>query len=201
MAGDVSRACKDDVRPAKGLLLRLRRFIADRRGVGAIEFAIVAPMLIITYIGAFEISVAISMARKVSRASSTVSDLLTRNESTTAAVLASMKDVTSNVITPFKQDGYTLMITGIAIDAAGSAKVAWSRDQDGGTPYTKGSTVILPPDVAVKDAFIVRTEYTVPHKILLMAPGLSSHINNITLGKTSYFRKRTGETIITCSDC
>jgi Flp pilus assembly protein TadG len=202
MTGIVSRviACRGEARSMGGVLLRLRRFVEDRRGVGAIEFAIVAPLLIITYIGAFEISVAVSMSRKISRASSTVSDLLTRSENTTKAVLDSMKDVTRNVVTPFTQDGYTLKITGVAVDAAGNATVAWSRDQNAATPYAKGSTVTLPPDIAVKDAFIVRTEYTVPHKILLMAPGLSSHINNITLGKTSYFRKRAGEKI-SCTDC
>ena len=62
--GTVERALKG------GMLLRLRRFVDDRRGVGAIEFAIVAPLLIMAYVGAFEVSVAITALRKVSRASS-----------------------------------------------------------------------------------------------------------------------------------
>ncbi|WP_411034734.1 TadE/TadG family type IV pilus assembly protein [Shinella sp. BYT-45] len=184
----------------RGVLLRLRRFVDDRRGVGAIEFAIVAPLLIMTYIGAFEISVAIAMSRKVSRASSTVSDLLTRNETTNLATLDSMKDVTKNVIAPFSQEGYTLKITGIAVDADGNATVAWSRDQKAASPYSKNGPVTLPANMDARSTFIVRTELTVPHTILLMAPGLSSSLNKINLSKTSYFRQRTGERI-TCSDC
>ena len=51
-----------------------------------------------------------------------------------------------------------------------------------------------------KSTFIVRTELTVPHTILLMAPGLTSNLNKLDLSKTSYFRLRTG-TAIACSDC
>lgn len=203
MIGITSRAksCLEERTPASGLFLRLRRLIDDRRGVGAVEFAIVAPVLVMTYIGAFEISVAVSMTRKISRAASTVSDLLTRSDSTNKATLDTMKDVTKNVIAPFSQDGYTLKITGIAIDSSGNATVAWSRDQKAATPpYVTGSKITLPPDVVVKDAFIVRTELTVPHKILLMAPGLSSQISTISLSRTSYFRKRVGDKI-TCADC
>ncbi len=202
MPGNASSATagQDATLRGNGVLLRLRRFVEDRRGVGAIEFAIVAPLLIMTYIGAFEITVAVTMSRKIGRASSTVSDLLTRNETTNKATLDSMKDVTKNIIAPFSQDGYTLKVTGIAIDAAGKATVAWSRDQKAATPYTKGDTVTLPSDMDAKSTFIVRTELTVPHTILLMAPGLTSNLNKLDLSKTSYFRLRSG-TAVTCSDC
>ncbi len=185
-----------------GVLLALRRFIEDRRGVGAIEFAIVAPLMMMAYISAFELTIGYTLSRKVSRAASTVSDLLTQNASTNAAVLDTMKDVTKSVITPFPQPvGFTLKITGVAIDADGKATVAWSRDQDKGQPYTKGTAVALPSSIeGAKNLFFVRTELAVPHKILLVAPNLSSKLNDITLAKTSYFGLRQGSAIA-CPDC
>jgi Flp pilus assembly protein TadG len=186
--------------PCGGLLLRLRRFVDDRRGVGAIEFAIVAPILIMAYIGAFEISVAVATSRKVSRAASTVSDLLTQSKTTTAATLDTMKDVVKNVLAPYAITGYSLKITGIAVDADGKATVAWSRDQDAGKPYGSGEAVTLPSNMDAKSTFIVRTELVVPHSILLMAPSLSSQINEVNLSKTSYFRQRVGDAIA-CSGC
>ena len=87
-----------------------------------------------TYIGAFEITVAVTMSRKISRASSTVSDLLTRTETTNKTTLDSMKDVTKNIVAPFSQDGYSLKITGIAIDSSGKATVAWQASP-GATSY------------------------------------------------------------------
>ena len=191
----------EDKNPAKrGLFLKLRKLIKDRRGIGGVEFAIVAPALIMAYIGAFEVSVAVTMSRKVSRASSTVSDLLTQNQTTNKATLDTMKEVTKTVIAPFAQDGYSLKITGIAVAADGKATVAWSRDQNAGKPYATGASVTLPSTLEAKSTFIVRTELVVPHTVLLMMPGLAANLKKINLSKTSYFRQRTGDKI-TCSDC
>lgn len=183
----------------RSLLRRLRR---DRRGAGAIEFAIVAPLLIMAYVSAFEISVGINMSSKVSRAASTVSDLLTQDSTTTADTLDTMKEVTKRVIAPFQQtDGYTLKITGVAVDKDGKATVAWSRDQAKGQPYTKGAAVVLPSNIeGAKNLFFVRTELSVPYTILLMAPNLSSRLNSFRLNKTSYFGLRKGKEIA-CSGC
>ncbi len=179
----------------------LARLLRDRRGVGAIEFAIVIPLLIMTYIGAFEISVAMTVYQKVYRASATVSDLLTRTQTTSLAGLDSMKDVTRAILSPFvPSETSTLKITGITVDATGKATVAWSRDQNKGTPYTKGIAVTLPGEMDAKSTFIVRTEYVVPHSVLLMMPGLSSSLNTLPLSKTSYFRQRVGEKV-DCTDC
>lgn len=200
--------------PRMGFLQRLRRLVTDRRGVGGIEFAIVAPLLIMTYIGAFEITLGVTVARKVSRASSNVSDLLTRNDTVDTAMLNAMKEVTRSVVAPFKQDYYSLTMTGIAVDATGKATVAWSyawkREKPAdpkaqptelsSKPYTKGDVVDLPEDVEAKSSFLVRTEFEMKHTILLMAPNLSSQLNEIKLGKTSFFRQRKGEAI-TCTGC
>lgn len=185
-----------------GFLLRLRRLIDDRRGVGAIEFAIVAPLLVIAYVGAFEVSLATAASRKVSRAANTVSDLLTREDKTTSDVLKSMKDVTQSMLAPFSQDGYSLAITGIAVDAAGKGTVAWQYGENATDLKLegKGNAVTLPTDMDAKSTFIVRTQFYVPYKILLMMPGLSSQVNTITLGKVSYYRQRTGDEI-TCTGC
>ncbi len=52
-------------------------------GAGAVEFAIVAPLLIAAYIGAFELSLGFTVARKVGRASSAVSDIVTQEQQVT----------------------------------------------------------------------------------------------------------------------
>lgn len=194
--GKVERALKG------GLLLRLRRFVDDRRGVGAIEFAIVAPLLVMAYVGAFEVSVAITALRKVSRASSTVSDLLTQATSTNKATLDTMPDVVKKIMAPFAldTDKWSLKITGIAVDDKGQATVAWSRDEKAGKPYVKGDVVKLPKEMDANDTFIVRSELTVKHKVLLLAPNLNSQYNELPLSKTSYFRQRVGDKI-DCSDC
>lgn len=179
----------------------LRAFWRDRKGTGAIEFAIIAPLLIMAYIGCFEISVGFNIARKVSRASSTVADVLTQMPSVDKASLDGMKAVTQSVMSPFEIGEYTLKMTGIKMTAPGLGEVAWSYDQAGAAPYKAGSTVKMPSDISAVNTFIVRSELVVPHEILLFAPGLSkSTVNSIDISKTAYFRQRVG-TEIKCSDC
>lgn len=176
-------------------------FWRDRKGTGAIEFAIIAPLLIMAYIGCFEISVGFNVARKVSRASSTVADVLTQMPSVDKAALDGMKAVAMSVMSPFETTQYTLKMTGIKMTAPGLGVVTWSYDQDGTAPYKAGSVVTMPSDISAINTFIVRSELVVPHEILLFAPGVAKNtLNTVDISKTSYFRQRVG-TEIKCGDC
>lgn len=179
-----------------------KAFWHDRKGTGGIEFAIVAPLLIVAYLGSFEMSVGFNIARKVARASSTVADILTQQQSVDKKTLDGMKNVAAGVMSPFEMSaGYTLKITGIKVTGPGTGVVTWSRDEDGGTPYQAGSVISLPADISSINAFLVRSELVVPHELLLFAPGLAgSDLKTINLSKTSYFRQRVGAEIL-CADC
>lgn len=174
-------------------------FGRDRKGTGAIEFAIIAPLLIMTYIGAFEVSLGFNVARKVARASSTVADIVTQQTEVNKAFLDSMKDVTAGVMTPYG-GAYSLKITGIKVTSIGVGIVMWSRDEKGSTPYKPAEIVEIPKDLSTLNSFVVRTELVVPHELLLFAPNMSAQAQTINLSKTYYYRQRIGEEI-TCSDC
>lgn len=174
-------------------------FARDRKGTGAIEFAIIAPLLIMAYIGSFELSVGFNVARKVARASSTVADIVTQQTEVSKAFLDGMKDVAAGVMTPFGGT-YSLKITGIKVASTGVGVVMWSRDEKGTTPYDVGANIAIPKDLSTLNAFVVRTEMVVPHKMLLFAPDLSANAQTINLSKTYYYRQRIGEDI-TCNDC
>jgi Flp pilus assembly protein TadG len=178
-------------------------FWRDRKGTGAIEFAIIAPLLIMAYIGCFEISVGFNVARKVSRASSTVADVLTQMQAVDTTTLDGMKDVAKAVMSPFQMTDqqYTLKMTGIKMTAPGRGEVAWSYDQAGKAPYKAGTAVDLPSDLPSTNTFLVRSELVVPHQILLFAPRLSANtMNTINLSNTTFMRQRLG-TEMKCSNC
>ncbi|AUX74732.1 TadE/TadG family type IV pilus assembly protein [Sinorhizobium fredii] len=178
----------------------LSRLSHDRRGVGGVEFALVAPLLIMAYIGAFELSVGLNVVRKVARASSTVADLVSQGSSVDTDFLDSMNNVAESVLAPYAGTDYTLKITGIQVNGTTTGTVLWSRDQDGGTPYPANSTTTVPSDLEAVNAFVVRTELVVPHELMLFSQDLSSNVSTIDLSKTSYYRQRSG-TKIECTDC
>ncbi|THK36259.1 pilus assembly protein [Ensifer sp. MPMI2T] len=186
---------------ARRSLGSLSALIRDRRGVGGVEFAIIAPLLIMLYIGSFEISLGFTVARKVSRASSAVADIVSQQTDVNKALLDNMKHVALSIVAPYDSTGYSLKITGIQVTGTTSGKVVWSRDQNGATPYAVDSTATVPAELDTVNAFVVRTELVVPHDLLFFAPGLeSSTLKTIDLSKTSYYRQRFGDTI-KCTDC
>jgi len=188
---------------AARLCARLRHFTRDERGIGAIEFAILFPVLLMLYLGAFEITVGLSVEKRTSRAAGSIADILTQPQQTnlTKTLLATMPSVAGAIFTPYSTTGLTLKVTGIQIDAGGSATVAWSWAQDGSKPYTAGNAVTVPSDIKLPSSFLVRTELAIPYQILSFGSDfLPAGSNQITIGRSYFYRPRSGNAI-TCSDC
>ena len=55
---------------------RLRRLIGDERGVSAVEFALLLPLMLTLYLGAVEVSQGIGADRKVTLTARTIGDLV-----------------------------------------------------------------------------------------------------------------------------
>ncbi len=183
---------------------RIARFLPhvlrDRQGTGAIEFALIAPLLILLYMGSFELSLGFTMSRKVAQATSTIADLTAQRSEIDAATLDSLKTVIERTLAPLGGNSYTMRISGISVAANGSAMIAWSRDETGARPYAPGTRVNLPTGLANSTTFLVRAEVTAPYSLWLLQPSGPGSATSINLSKTYYFRQRVGEAI-TCKNC
>ena len=184
------------------LVLTVRRLAQDRKGAGAIEFAILFPVLIMLYIGAFEITVGLSVSKRATRAASTVADVVTQQQSVTKSALAQMPSVANSIFVPYNTTSLTLKITGITIDASANAKVLWSWAQDGTVPYAKNTAVSnVPSDMKTANSFLVRTELSIPYTMFLFAPNfMPDGMRTITISRSFFYRQRQGESIA-CGDC
>lgn len=181
----------------------LASFSRDRGGVGAIEFAFIAPILLVLYIGAVEVSVAMSVNKKLARASSTVADLITQGDETSPQALTGMVNVAQSVLAPYDPDPVEMVITGIAIDADGKATIAWSwrPSGDGGAAvYEEGDEVKIPKNLLIADTFLVRSELDYHHAMITSFPFTGSTLTGIDMNKTYYLRPRLGDRV-DCDDC
>ena len=188
---------------ASWLVERLRGIACDRSGAGAIEFAFAAPIFLCIYISAFEVTAGFTTARNVLKAAGTIADVVTRQPSVDKAYLDTMLDVATATVAPHSATGMKLRITGITIDSAGSPKVLWSWDQDGNAPYTVGSAVSVPSDMRSPSSFLVRSELSLPHQMLLFlgaGTDYSSQSRSITIHREFFYRQRLGDDI-PCGDC
>lgn len=188
----------------RGFLLPIRRFLSDVQGMGGVEFAIIAPILIAIYITCFELTIGLSVSKRVTKATGTVADLVTQQTSVNKAYLATMIDVSKAIFVPYNSNAASLKlkITGISIDSTATPKVAWSWDQSGSRPYSVNSTISdVPTELKTANSFLVRAELSVPHELFMVLPGiLSSETRSITISRTYYYRQRVGESIA-CTDC
>lgn len=182
----------------------LASFSRDRRGVGAIEFAFIAPILLVLYIGAVEVSVAMSVNKKLARASSTVADLITQSNQTEKNKLTAMVSVAQSVMAPYDPDPVEMTITGIEISADGTATVAWSWRPNSGTGegvYTVGQEVEdLPENLLIADTFLVRSQLDYHHAMITSFPFTGRTLTGIDMSKTYYLRPRLGDEVA-CTDC
>ncbi|OWV68800.1 hypothetical protein ATY77_22935 [Rhizobium sp. R634] len=188
--------------PFTRLVSTARRLARERKGAGAIEFAILFPVLIMLYIGAFEITIGLSVSKRVTRAAGTIADIVTQQQSVTKSTLAQMPSVATAMFVPYNTTSLKLKITGITIDAGANAKVLWSWAQDGTVPYAKNATVAdVPADMKTANSFLVRTELSIPYTMFLFAPNfMPDGIRTITISRSYFYRQRQGDSI-PCGDC
>lgn len=73
--------------PAKPNMSR-RSFLRDRSGIAAVEFGLIAPVLLVMLVGVVEITRAVSIDRRFGQVTSMVADLISREEVVTAADIA-----------------------------------------------------------------------------------------------------------------
>ncbi|OWV80073.1 hypothetical protein ATY78_08650 [Rhizobium sp. R635] len=188
--------------PFTRVVLTARRLARERKGAGAIEFAILFPVLVMLYIGAFEITIGLSVSKRVTRAAGTIADIVTQQQSVTKSALAQMPSVATAMFVPYNTTSLKLKITGITIDAGANAKVLWSWAQDGTVPYAKNTTVAdVPSDMKTANSFLVRTELSIPYTMFLFAPNfMPDGVRTITISRSYFYRQRQGDSI-PCGDC
>ena len=134
-----------------------RRFADDVRGVSAVEFALLLPLMLTMYLGGSEVSQAVTASRKVTLVSRTVADLASQSSTITNANMTNILDASAAVVSPFNGSKLKVTVSQVKIDAGGAATIEWS-DTRGGTTHGTGTAVTLPPALAVANTWLIWTE-------------------------------------------
>jgi Flp pilus assembly protein TadG len=180
------------MRPADAAALsrHLRGLIRDQRGVSAVEFAMLLPLMITLYLGAVEISQGIGIDRKVTLTTRTVADLASQVSSINNADMTNLLNASAAVIVPYDTTKLKVTVSEITIDSNGTAKIVWS-DTLNGTKRTVGSTVTLPAALNVASTSLIWSEVSYSFKPTI------GYVVTGTLNLTDqiYMRPRISDTV------
>jgi Flp pilus assembly protein TadG len=109
-----------------------RRFARDRRGVSAVEFALLAPIMVALYLGCVEVSDAVSADRKVSLTAAAVANLTAQVATISTSDMTNILDASTAIISPYSASKLKITVSCLNIDANKNVTVKWSATRNGG---------------------------------------------------------------------
>jgi Flp pilus assembly protein TadG len=137
------------------LLRRILRIARDKRGVSAVEFALLAPMMIGLYLGCAELSDGIGADRKVSLISAALANLSAEVTTISTTDMSNILDASSAIISPYSANNLKMTVTCISISSTKVATVKWSATR-GGAVHT--GTITIPSALAVPSTQLLFAE-------------------------------------------
>lgn len=174
----------------------LKTFWRDTRGVSAIEFALVAPVLILMYFGFAETTQAMMAQRRLSNISAQIGDLVAQSPQTGPNKMTDIFNIGNVIMAPYPTAGLKMCVYSVISDAAGKDTVAWVKPNPAGVGMAgcpaKGATVtdISTGVLAANQSIIVSRatyDYSSPTKLVMPT--------TMTFKRNYYLRPRRSDTV------
>lgn len=200
------------------MLKILRKQIAgfgrDRRGVAAVEFAFIAPIMLALYFMTVEAVQGIDTNKQLSRLGAMVADLVGQQDTLTKEALAGIMRIGETTMRPYNRSSPTITVTGIKISKEDygnlDPRVVWSgklTDDIYSAGYDKRSVATVEDNITSDDTFFIKVEISLGYKPIIAwasgaekTTGLSGAFSNISMKEVYYARPRVRREIA-CSNC
>jgi Flp pilus assembly protein TadG len=193
-------------RTLRRLAARLRAFArrchSSQEGVAAVEFAMIVPIMAVMFIGAVELSQAITVDRRVTQVASSTADLVARAEKQISQTeITDIMRVGGYILTPYSQTPLQIVVRNVTSSPtnAAVAKQSWSCTYQGAgqsqTCACSSENFTLPPNLVTTNDSVVISEVTYSYQPLIFdyfmkqAAG-GSGSGTYTLSETTYLKPR-----------
>ena len=172
-----------------------RRYRKDEDGVAAVEFALIAPVMVLLYFGLVELCQAMIAERKANHVASAVGDLVAQVDTLTASDVDDIFSIGNTIMSPFPVSTLQMRVTSLTANAQGTPLVDWSRGSGGMTKLATGSTQTIPLTMASGDSIVMtEAKYSYTSVVQYILP------NALNYNETYYLRPRRSDKVI-CTGC
>lgn len=190
----------------------LGRLFSDRRGVAAIEFAFIVPLLLALYFVTMEFAQGIETNKKVGRVGSMVADLITQQSDVSPSSLDAVMMIGEAILQPYNRTRPTIDIAAIQVtdEQNPRAIVEWSRRLDNGATgqgIAVNTQVTIPDTLMIPGSFLVRVSSQLDYRPVITWTadtkanlGLAAAFDRIQMNETYFLRPRMSQRI-NCPTC
>lgn len=126
------------------MLKALHRFAKNRDGLAALEFALIAPVMIAMFYGSIELASAVDCNARVSRVASTTADLVAQSTAVSSTDTSNIFNAAYAILYPYTSVNAKIVVSSLVDNGKGGATVAWSDATSNATARTKGATMTVP---------------------------------------------------------
>ncbi len=177
----------------------VKSFARDQRGVSAVEFALLLPVMILIYAGVADVSRGVDANRKVSRVASMVGDLISRQISVMPAQLDDVFKIGATLMIP-SGTAPEIRVSFIKVEAVQNrpnliVKLDWSQKTAGFKESSnrvdrENKQTYLPENLRQEPMNYIRVEAQYTYK-----PLLSAVLPDIAMEEIYYISPRYSDTI------
>ena len=180
---------------ARRLSARVAEFRRENRGAAAIEFAMLAPIMVGLFIGSVEFSQALTIDRRVTQVASSVADLVAQTDKLNNADLDDMYELVKRLMAPYAWSPLKLSVTSVKKVNSNSPVVVWNYARAGGQSYTPGQNYAGIPNGLLDNGnngtisiIVVKTSYLFKPPVSMWIVGQNAA--GVNLAETFYLRPR-----------
>lgn len=173
-----------------------RRFARDERGASAVEFALLAPTMVLIYFFLLTFCQGFMAERRASHTASIVADLVAQSEGMALRDFDDVFAVGGVIMRPFPEAPLGIVISSVTLDNKNVAKVDWSVGKRKTARGKNEVITTLPPGLIGQNQSLImaETEYVFDLPYDGIIP------KDPTFRRTYYLRPRTVEKVV-CTGC